>query len=75
MGLLARLVPGRFMANAQGYLSTASSVLMAATGIVSGMVFASLGQSIYFGMAAMALAGTIVVLASRRAIRTAMAGG
>jgi MFS transporter, PPP family, 3-phenylpropionic acid transporter len=74
MGLLARLVPGRFMANAQGYLSTASSVLMASTGIVTGMVFANLGQSIYYGMAVMALAGTVVVLASRRAIRTAMAG-
>jgi PPP family 3-phenylpropionic acid transporter len=73
MGLLARLVPGRFMANAQGYQATASSVLMASTGIACGMVFGSLGQSIYYGMAAMALAGTIVVLVSRHTIRRAMA--
>jgi len=73
MGLLARLVPGRFMANAQGYLATASSVLMASTGIACGAVFGSLGQSIYYGMAAMALAGTIVVLLSRQAISKAMA--
>jgi PPP family 3-phenylpropionic acid transporter len=73
MGLLARVVPGRFMANAQGYLATATSVVMASSGIVCGMMFAGVGQSIYYGMAAMALAGTIVVLLARQAIRTAMA--
>ncbi len=73
MGLLARLVPGRFMANAQGYLATASSVLMASTGIACGLVFGTLGQSIYYGMAAMALAGTVVVRGARHAIKTAMA--
>lgn len=73
MGLLARLVPGQFMANAQGYLATASSVLMASTGIACGAVFATVGQSIYYGMAAMALAGTIVVLLARRTIVQAMA--
>jgi PPP family 3-phenylpropionic acid transporter len=73
MGVLARLVPGQFMANAQGYLATASSVVMASTGIACGMVFGSLGQSIYYGMVAMALAGTFVVLLARHTIRKAMA--
>lgn len=73
MGLLARLVPGRIMANAQGYIATASGIIMASTGIACGWAFASLGQSIYYGMAAMALAGTLVVVGSRHAIRTAMA--
>lgn len=73
MGLLARLVPGRIMPNAQGYVATASGIVMASTGIACGWAFSSLGQSIYYGMAAMALAGTIVVVASRHAIRKAMA--
>lgn len=73
MGLLARLVPGRIMANAQGYLATASGIVMASTGIACGWAYGSVGQSIYYGMTAMALAGTIVVLVSRRAITRAMA--
>ena len=73
MGLLARLVPGRIMPNAQGYIATATGIVMASTGIACGWAFASLGQSIYFGMAAMAAAGTIVVFASRQAIGKAMA--
>jgi MFS transporter, PPP family, 3-phenylpropionic acid transporter len=72
MGLLARLVPGQFMANAQGYLATASSVVMASTGIACGALFGSIGQSIYYGMTAMALAGTIIVLIARRTIVRAM---
>lgn len=73
VGLMARLVPGRIMTHAQGYLSTASGLVMASTGIVCGWVYASLGQSIYYGMTAMALAGTLVVLGSRQAIGKAMA--
>ena len=46
---------------------------MASTGVVCGFVFASLGQSIYYGMAAMALAGTIIVFAARQVIGKAMA--
>jgi PPP family 3-phenylpropionic acid transporter len=71
MGLLARLVPGRIMANAQGYIATATGIVMASTGIACGFVFASLGQSIYYGMAAMALIGTVVVFASRDTIKHA----
>ena len=73
MGLLARLVPGRIMPNAQGYIATATGIVMASTGIACGWVFTSVGQSIYFGMAAMAAVGTIVVFASRHAIGKAMA--
>jgi MFS transporter, PPP family, 3-phenylpropionic acid transporter len=73
MGLLARLVPGRIMPNAQGYVATATGIVMASTGIVCGFAFSSLGQSLYYGMTAMALAGTIVVFAARHAIGNAMA--
>jgi PPP family 3-phenylpropionic acid transporter len=73
MGLLARLVPGRIMPNAQGYVATATGIVMASTGIICGFVFASLGQSLYYGMTAMALAGTIIVFAARHAIGKAMA--
>jgi PPP family 3-phenylpropionic acid transporter len=74
MGLLARLVPVRIMPNAQGYIATATGIVMASTGIVCGLVFASLGQSIYYGMAAMAAVGTVVVFAARHTISKAMAG-
>jgi PPP family 3-phenylpropionic acid transporter len=73
IGVLARLVPGRIMTNAQGYASTATGIVMASTGIACGSAFGSVGQAIYYGMAAMALAGTIIIVASRRAIRKAMA--
>ncbi len=73
MGLLARLVPGRIMANAQGYVVTASGIIMASTGIACGWVFNSVGEGIYYGMAAMALAGTIIMVAARHTIRKAMA--
>jgi PPP family 3-phenylpropionic acid transporter len=73
MGLLARLVPGRIMANAQGYVATASGIVTASTGIACGWVFAGVGQAIYYGMAVMALAGTLVIVASHRGIRKALA--
>jgi PPP family 3-phenylpropionic acid transporter len=72
MGLFARVVPGRMMPNAQGYTATASGIVMASTGIACGALFASLGQAIYYGMAAMALAGTLVMLLAHGAIRAAM---
>ena len=60
------------MPTAQGYTATASGIVMASTGIACGALFASLGQAIYYGMAAMALAGTLVMLLARGAIRAAM---
>lgn len=72
MGLLARLAPGRVMPNAQGYVATATGIIMASTGIICGLAFARFGQAIYVGMTAMALAGTIIVFASRHAIRKAL---
>lgn len=75
MGLLARLVPGRIMANAQGYVATAGGIVMASTGIACGWVFDDVGQAIYYGMAAMALAGTIVIVASRHAVGRAVGAG
>ena len=73
MGVLVRIVSGRHMPNAQGYVVTASGIVMASTGIVCGWLFANVGQAIYYGMAAMALAGTTVILSGRAAIRRACA--
>lgn len=72
MGLLARLVPGLMMTNAQGYLATAGGIVMASTGIVCGWAFDSIGQAIYYGMAAMAFAGTVVIVASRHTVARAV---
>jgi PPP family 3-phenylpropionic acid transporter len=72
MAMLARLVPGRIMANAQGYVVTSSGIVMASTGIACGWAFASVGQAIYLGMVTMAFAGTLVVVAARGEIRKAM---
>ena len=73
MGLLVQIVSGKHMPNAQGYIVTASGIVMASTGIVCGSLFTSLGQAIYYGMAAMALIGMTIIMIARPAIRRAVA--
>ena len=68
MGLLARLVPGRAIATAQGGLTAAIGLVTAGASIVCGDLFARYGQSIYFGMAIMAAAGGLLMLATRRLV-------
>lgn len=65
MTLLVRHVPSQVMASAQGYLAAATGIVMGGTSIVSGALFAWLGQGIYGVMAGMALTGGVVIWLGR----------
>jgi MFS transporter, PPP family, 3-phenylpropionic acid transporter len=65
MMLLARHVPGHVMARGQGYLAGCSGVVTSSASIVSGAIYASYGQGVYYVMAAMALAGAAVMWLAR----------
>src|SRR5438445_4516632 len=67
MGLLVRHVPGHLMARGQGYLAACGGIVSSTASVVSGVVYASYGQRVYYVMAAMALiAATVMWLARHR---------
>ena len=68
MGSLARRVPGHLLASAQGVLTATGSVVSAVATILCGRLFDAYGDAIYFGMAAMAAAGALVMLTTRGAV-------
>ena len=75
MGLLVRHVPGHLMARGQGYLAACGGIVTSTTSVVSGVVYASYGQRVYYVMAAMALiAATVMWLARHRLQRFSEAG-
>jgi hypothetical protein len=66
MGFLARAVPRRFAATAQGALGTASGITQALAMALSGTLYANSGSLAYLAMAAMALVGfSLALLAAR----------
>jgi PPP family 3-phenylpropionic acid transporter len=65
MGLLVRHVPVHVMARGQGYLAACSGIVSSSTSIVSGAVYASYGQGVYYVMAAMAASGAILMWLAR----------
>lgn len=65
MGLLVRHVPGHLTASAQGYLTACTGVVMSSAAILSGMLYARYGQSVYYAMALLALGGATVMWLSR----------
>ncbi len=65
MGLLLRHVPGHVMARGQGYLAACSGIVSGSASILSGAVYACCGQGVYYVMAAMALAGAVVMWSAR----------
>jgi PPP family 3-phenylpropionic acid transporter len=65
MGLLVRHVPGHVMARGQGYLAACGGMVSGSASILSGAIYASYGQGVYYVMAAMALAGAAVMWLAR----------
>jgi PPP family 3-phenylpropionic acid transporter len=65
MGLLVRHVPVHAMARGQGYLAACSGIVSSSTSMVSGAVYASYGQGVYYVMAAMAASGAILMWLAR----------
>ena len=66
MGLMVRHVPVPAVTRAQGYLAACSGIVSSAASIVSGMIYAHYGQGVYYAMAAMALAGAVIMWAARK---------
>jgi MFS transporter, PPP family, 3-phenylpropionic acid transporter len=61
MGLLLRHVPSQLTATAQGYLTACIGIVMSSAAMLSGIIYAQHGRSVYYAMAAMALAGALVM--------------
>lgn len=61
VGMLVRLAPGHVIATAQGYLVASNGALTAASMILSGALYGSLGQGVYYVMAVQALAGAAII--------------
>ncbi len=66
MGLLMRYVPGDVMARAQGYMSACSGIVMSASTVAAGAIYARHGASVYYAMMLLALAGVAIMLSGRR---------
>jgi MFS transporter, PPP family, 3-phenylpropionic acid transporter len=65
MGLLLRHVPSQLTATAQGYLTACIGIVMSSAAMLSGIIYAQHGRSVYYAMAAMALAGALVIWLAR----------
>jgi PPP family 3-phenylpropionic acid transporter len=69
MGLLVRHVPGHVMARGQGYLAACAGIVTSSASILSGAIYARHGQGVYYVMAAMALAGAVVIWLARHRLK------
>jgi PPP family 3-phenylpropionic acid transporter len=65
MGLLVRHVPVHLMARGQGYFAACSGIVSSSASILSGPIYASHGQGVYYVMAAMAASGAILMWLAR----------
>jgi PPP family 3-phenylpropionic acid transporter len=68
MELLVRRVPGHATARAQGYLTACTGIAMSSVAMLSGLIYAQHGRSVYYAMAAVALAGALVIWLARRRV-------
>lgn len=71
MALLVRLVPGHAMTQAQGYLTALTGFVTSSASVVSGLLYATGGASIYCVAAAMAALGGMIVWFARRHLEIA----
>ncbi|QOZ52077.1 major facilitator superfamily domain-containing protein 6 [Bradyrhizobium sp. CCBAU 53338] len=65
MRLMVQRVPSHQIARGQGYLAACSGLLGATTSIASGAIYARIGDSLYYVMAAMAAVGALVIWSAR----------
>lgn len=66
VGLMVRSVPHHVLASAQGYLVACIGVVTSVTMMLSGLIYAQVGQGVYYVMAAMAVGGLLVIGSARR---------
>jgi PPP family 3-phenylpropionic acid transporter len=68
MELLVRRVPGHATARAQGYLTACTGIAMSSVAMLSGLIYEQHGRSVYYAMAAVALAGALVIWLARHKV-------
>jgi PPP family 3-phenylpropionic acid transporter len=61
VGLMVRSVPHHVLASAQGYLVASIGIVTSVTMMLSGVIYAQVGQGVYYVMAAMAAAGLVLI--------------
>ncbi len=66
VALLVRHVPSQWLASAQGYLSALTGITFSLAMVCSGLIYARVGEGVYCAMAAMALAGGLVMALARK---------
>lgn len=66
VALLVRHVPSQWLASAQGYMSALTGMTFSLATVCSGLIYARIGEEVYYAMAAMALAGGLVMTAARK---------
>ena len=66
LGFIARTIPSKLGATAQGYLAVALGLAMAASMALAGVLYARWGSLAYGAMAVLAVAGGVCALAARR---------
>ncbi|CAN5186317.1 major facilitator superfamily domain-containing protein 6 [soil metagenome] len=65
VALMVRSVPHHMLASAQGYMVASQGAVTSLTMMLSGLIYARVGEGVYYAMAVMALAGGIVMAVSR----------
>jgi PPP family 3-phenylpropionic acid transporter len=73
VGLMVRSVPHHVLASAQGYLVACIGVVTSVTMMLSGLIYAQVGQGVYYVMAAMAVAGLLLISLMRTRLDAAHA--
>ena len=66
LGFIARTIPSKLGATAQGYLAVALGLAMAASMALAGVLYARWGSLAYGAMAVLAVGGGVCALAARR---------
>lgn len=69
MNLLVQRVPAHQIARGQGYYAACNGLLGAATSIAAGVIYARIGDGVYYVMAAMAAAGAILIWSARHRLK------
>ncbi|UPK38704.1 MFS transporter [Bradyrhizobium sp. 186] len=69
MNLLVQRVPSHQIARGQGYYAACIGLLGATTSIASGAIYARIGDSLYYVMAAMAGAGALLIWSARHRLK------
>jgi len=73
VSLLVRNVPSQWLASAQGYMSALTGITFSLAMVCSGLIYARVGEGVYYAMAGMATAGGLVITIWRKQLDTALA--